>query len=77
MPFDFQPTLKGELLELRPLRAEDFHSLYAVASDPRIWEQHPIRDRYQLYVVSSGRHRLRFLAEQLIGHPRFENTLRI
>jgi hypothetical protein len=47
MSFDFQPTLKGELLELRPLRAEDFDDLYAVASDPLIWEQHPIRDRYK------------------------------
>lgn len=45
MSFDFQPTLKGELLELRPLRAEDYHALYAVASDPLIWEQHPVRDR--------------------------------
>jgi hypothetical protein len=24
MSFDFQPTLKGEILEFRPLRAEDF-----------------------------------------------------
>ena len=47
MSFDFQPTLKGELLELKPLRAEDFHELYAVASDPLIWEQHPIKNRYK------------------------------
>jgi RimJ/RimL family protein N-acetyltransferase len=47
MSFDFQPTLKGELLELRPLLAEDFHDLYAAASDPLIWEQHPVRDRYK------------------------------
>ena len=47
MSFDFQPTLKGELLELKPLRAEDFDDLYAVASDPLIWEQHPIKDRYK------------------------------
>ena len=47
MPFDLQPILKGELLELRPLRAEDFHDLYAVAADPLIWEQHPIKDRYK------------------------------
>jgi RimJ/RimL family protein N-acetyltransferase len=47
MSFDLQPVLKGELLQLRPLRAEDFHSLYAVASDPLIWEQHPIKDRCQ------------------------------
>lgn len=42
-----QPVLKGELLELRPLRSEDFDDLYAVASDPLIWEQHPHNTRYQ------------------------------
>jgi RimJ/RimL family protein N-acetyltransferase len=42
-----QPTLKGQLLELRPLRPEDFDDLYAVASDPLIWEQHPHNTRYQ------------------------------
>jgi len=47
MPFDRQPILKGELLELRPLRAADFDALFAVAADPRIWEQHPVRDRYK------------------------------
>ncbi|HZG67111.1 MAG TPA: GNAT family N-acetyltransferase [Herpetosiphonaceae bacterium] len=47
MSFDLQPYLKGELLELRPLRAEDFHDLYAVAADPLIWEQHPSIDRYK------------------------------
>jgi RimJ/RimL family protein N-acetyltransferase len=47
MPFDLQPNLKGDLLELRPLRPEDFHELYAVAADPLIWEQHPSKDRYQ------------------------------
>ncbi len=47
MPFDLQPVLKGDLLALRPLRPEDFDELYAVASDPLIWEQHPVKDRYQ------------------------------
>jgi RimJ/RimL family protein N-acetyltransferase len=47
MPFDLQPFLKGELLELRPLRADDYHDLYAVAADPLIWEQHPASDRYK------------------------------
>jgi N-acetyltransferase len=47
MHFDLQPTLKGELLELRPLQPEDFQELYSVASDPLIWEQHPSSDRYQ------------------------------
>jgi RimJ/RimL family protein N-acetyltransferase len=50
MPFELQPILKSEILELRPLRADDFDRLYAVASDPLIWEQHPNSDRYQLDV---------------------------
>lgn len=44
---DRQPILKGELLELRPLRREDFDALYAVASDPLIWELHPARNRFE------------------------------
>ena len=47
MFFDLQPMLRGELLRLRPLRPEDWDDFYAVASDPLIWEQHPIRDRYK------------------------------
>ena len=50
MFFDLQPILKGELLELRPLRPDDFDALYAVAADPLIWEQHPSSDRYKLDV---------------------------
>ena len=46
MQFELQPTLRGELVELRPLRADDFDVLYAVASDPLIWEVHPEPDRY-------------------------------
>jgi RimJ/RimL family protein N-acetyltransferase len=45
--FDYQPVLKGELIELRPLRAEDYDDLYAVASDPLIWEQHPVKTRHR------------------------------
>ena len=47
MFFDLQPILEGELLRLRPLRPEDWDGLYAVASDPLIWEQHPAPDRYK------------------------------
>jgi len=43
MSFDYQPHLKGEILQLRPLRSEDYDNLYAVASDPLIWEQHPVK----------------------------------
>ncbi len=45
--FEPQPHLIGELVELRPLRLEDWEDLFAVASDPLIWEQHPAFDRYQ------------------------------
>ena len=45
--FDLQPNLKGDLIELRPLRPEDWDDLFAVASDPLIWEQHPESDRYK------------------------------
>ena len=45
--FDLQPNLKGELIELRALRPEDWDDLFAVASDPLIWEQHPESDRYK------------------------------
>lgn len=45
--FELQPHLVGELLEVRPLRPEDWDSLFRVASDPLIWEQHPANDRYK------------------------------
>jgi RimJ/RimL family protein N-acetyltransferase len=45
--FDLQPVLKGEFLELRPLRETDFDDLFAVAADPLIWQQHPESDRYK------------------------------
>ncbi len=45
--FDLQPHLVGEYLELRPLAEGDFDALYAAASDPLVWEQHPASDRYQ------------------------------
>ena len=47
LPFDLQPHLAGELVELRPLRPDDWEPLFAVASDRLIWEQHPASDRYQ------------------------------
>src|SRR5260370_33027175 len=47
MPFDLQPHLKSEFIELRPLTPSDWDDLFAVASDPLIWEQHPESDRYK------------------------------
>ena len=45
--FALQPHLVGDLLEVRPLGPEDWESLFAVAADPLIWEQHPANDRYK------------------------------
>ena len=47
MSFDYQPVLQGDLVELRPLRYEDYDDLYAIAADPLIWEQHPDRNRHE------------------------------
>jgi RimJ/RimL family protein N-acetyltransferase len=47
MTFDLQPHLRGELVELRPLHADDWPALLAVAYDPLIWEQHPQRNRHE------------------------------
>jgi hypothetical protein len=33
--FDYQPSLSGELLQLRPLGPDDFAPLYAAAATPR------------------------------------------
>lgn len=76
-----QPTLSGELVELRPLRADDYDALYSVAADPLIWEQHPARDRYEERVfqeffreaMASGGALLAIDAKtrQVIGSSRF------
>jgi len=44
---DFQPTLAGDTVRLRPIAVEDFEPLYQAAADPRIWEQHPDTERYK------------------------------
>lgn len=45
---ELQPQqLANEFVILTPLKNEDFEQLYAVASDPLIWEQHPNPDRYK------------------------------
>ena len=43
---DLQPTLVGDKLMLRPLTESDWEAMYAVASDPLLWEVHPASDRY-------------------------------
>jgi RimJ/RimL family protein N-acetyltransferase len=81
MVFDLQPVLKGKLVALRPLRPDDFETLYAVAADPLIWKQHPENDRWKesvfrkffagalesggAFMVTDSRH------GQVIGSSRF------
>lgn len=54
-----QPILEDELVKLRPLKADDFEDLFTVASDPLIWEQHPVKTR------STGEGFKRFFNESL------------
>ena len=51
-------NLKPEILEdnivkLIPLEENHFDALYKVASDPLIWELHPIKDRYKKEVFAT------------------------
>ncbi|MEP6804712.1 MAG: GNAT family N-acetyltransferase [Flavobacterium sp.] len=52
--FNLQPEiLEDEITKLIPLKESDFDELYKVASDPLIWEQHPMKDRYKIEVFRS------------------------
>ncbi|MEJ2884762.1 GNAT family N-acetyltransferase [Pedobacter sp. GR22-6] len=44
---DLQAILENEHIALYPLSAHDFEMLYAAASDPEIWRQHPNKDRWK------------------------------
>jgi hypothetical protein len=46
MDFDIQLVLANDKAILYPLEENDFEDLYAVAADPKIWEQHPNKDRW-------------------------------
>ncbi|MEH6304410.1 GNAT family N-acetyltransferase [Olivibacter sp. CPCC 100613] len=45
--FSIQTPLENERALLVPLVEADFDDLYAIASDKRVWEQHPNKDRWQ------------------------------
>ncbi|HVX68279.1 MAG TPA: GNAT family N-acetyltransferase [Mycobacteriales bacterium] len=49
----WQPTLEGSLVWLRPIKTSDFDALYAIASDPLLWEQHPVKNRTDRAVFQS------------------------
>jgi RimJ/RimL family protein N-acetyltransferase len=51
---NLQPNhLSNHLIRLEPLLPIHFNELYAAASDPLIWEQHPNPNRYQKEVFES------------------------
>lgn len=45
--FDIQVQLENEKAILIPLQENDFEVLYNIASDPKVWEQHPNKNRWQ------------------------------
>ena len=53
MKINLQPTLSNAAIHLLPLSADDFEVLYAVAADPKIWEQHPNKDRWKREVFQT------------------------
>jgi RimJ/RimL family protein N-acetyltransferase len=78
---DLQPRhLRNEWVKLTPLEEDDFASLYQVASDPFIWEQHPNPDRYKKEVfqnyftgaiASKGAFLIKNMNDEVIGSTRF------
>ena len=67
-------------MRLEPLQPDDFDALYAVASDPLIWEQHPNKNRHRREVfevyftgalASAGAFRVLDAAGDLIGSSRY------
>jgi RimJ/RimL family protein N-acetyltransferase len=50
---NIQPILQNDSPVLYPLQENDFEALYASASDPKIWEQHPNKDRWKKEVFQT------------------------
>ncbi|MCX8524559.1 GNAT family N-acetyltransferase [Chryseobacterium formosus] len=53
MNFSIQPELENDKYQLIPLSQGDFEALYEVASDSKVWEQHPNKDRYKREVFKN------------------------
>ena len=84
--FNLQPDiLEDDLIRIIPLKENDFERLFTVASDPLIWELHPIKDRYKrevflAYFDSAVESKGAFLVfaketNELIGSTRFYELL--
>ena len=78
---NIQPQLENDLVILEPLNQNDFENLYAAAADPKVWEQHPNKNRYKREVFqtffdgaieSKGAFKIIFKeTNQVIGSSRF------
>ena len=53
MNFSIQPVLENDQIILLPLEEADFDALYAVAADPKVWEQHPNKERWRKEVFQN------------------------
>jgi len=53
MSFELQTNLENDIVSIQPLKKNDFETLYTIASDPLIWEQHPNKNRYQRKVFET------------------------
>lgn len=47
MTIDIQKPLENNFVSLVPLYEGDFELLYEVACNPKVWEQHPNKDRWK------------------------------
>jgi RimJ/RimL family protein N-acetyltransferase len=78
---NLQPILTGIHLTLRPLAAKDFQELFAAASDPLVWAQHPdpnrgTRDGFPPFFDDALKSKgclVAIDAAQLIGWSRYSN----
>jgi RimJ/RimL family protein N-acetyltransferase len=54
---NLQPILSNKFVTIRPLEKTDLEPLFQVASDPKIWEQHPasrhIRPEFEKFFTES------------------------
>jgi N-acetyltransferase len=78
---DFQPTLAGPTVIVRPAVAADWAELFEAGSDPEIWKVHPRSDRYtepafRVYFDSAVTSKMAFVfvdrsTSRLIGSSRY------
>ena len=78
---DFQPTLTGPTVIVRPVTAADWPELFAAGSDPEIWKVHPRSNRYtepefRTYFDSAVTSKMAFVfvdraTKKLIGSSRY------